>query len=232
MRMMFPSQPFPEPDADDRGRYGNALTLGTLRQRLRGCKTPRELFAVASSIGPGLCGFERGLVLSVVGDHLTSNGMDALDDPASDTLRHRCQLEPIALSPESEEAQVIRSAQGGPPQRAGAPSVVARTLGLEEYALAAVVPESEALALVAFDRPGPPVSQEDHASVQAFAYVVGLAVTSVALRLRLEQAAYEIRYLAASANAVLKEAQEAPVALSVDISELARTHVRLPGGPR
>jgi DNA-binding CsgD family transcriptional regulator len=193
--------------------------LTVLQRRLDGCESLAELLAVASSIGPGVCGFERGVVLSVIGGYLSANGMDALDHPASDALRHRCQVEPIALSAQSEEAEVIRLAQGGRRERSRARSVLARALGLEQHVLAAVVPESQALALVVFDRSDPAVSEEDRAVVRFFAHLLGLAVIRVALRMRIRELSHEIRHLTASANALVQEAQLAPIGLTIDMGQ-------------
>jgi len=203
--------------------------LALLKRRFDDCGSAAELLAVASSVGPGLCGFERGLVLSVVDGHLSSNGMHALDDPGSDALRHRCQLEPIALLPESEEAALIRVAQGGASGPVPSSSVLARSLGLQRYAFAAVVPETDVLALVVFDRPGPAVTDDDRAAVQGFAYLLGLAVVAVVLRLRIRKLAFEVRDLSGSANALVKEAHVAPIALARDLDEPLRFTARTSG---
>jgi LuxR family transcriptional regulator, regulator of acetate metabolism len=193
--------------------------LPALQRRLDGCGTLQELLAVGSSEGARLCGFERGLVLSVIEGDLRSNGMDRLDDPASDAWRGRCETQPIALLPGSEEAEVIRRVQGGRRERATIGSVTAPVLGLEEYAFAAVAPESRALALVVLDRPQPAVSEADRAAVELFAHQLGLAVVRVVLRLRIAELAAEIRHLTASANALMNEAQAAPIALTTDLGQ-------------
>jgi DNA-binding CsgD family transcriptional regulator len=210
-------------DLDPLGPYAQLVSrlgpLPVLQRRLDSCATLGELLAVASSEGPRLCGFERGVVLSVIEGYLSSNGMEPVEDPASDGLRRHCQVQPIALLPGSEEAEVIRRAHGGRRERATSGSVIAQLLGLEEYALAAVAPESLALALVVFDRPQPAVTEEDHAVVELFAHLLGLAVTRVVLRLRIRELSHEIRHLTASANALMHEAEEAPIALTTDLGQ-------------
>jgi len=166
-----------------------------------------------------LCGFERGLVLSVIDGHLSSNGMDRLDNPASDAWRSQCEAQPIVLVPGSEEAEVVRRAQGGRRERATIGSVTAPVLGLEAYALAAVAPESRALALVVLDRSQPAVTEADRAAVELFAHQLGLAVVRVVLRLRIAELAAELRHLTASANALINEAQSAPIALTTDLGQ-------------
>src|SRR5437870_9119806 len=121
--------------------------------------------------------------------------MEAVEDPASDALRRQSQAQPIALLPGSEEAEVIRRAHGGRRERATSGSVIAQVLGLDAYAVAAVVPESHALALVVLDRPEPAVGEEDRAVLELFAHLLGLAVTRVVLRLRIRELSHEIRHL-------------------------------------
>lgn len=193
--------------------------LPALQRRLHGCATVGQLLAEASSEGARLCGFTRGVVLSVVEGHLSSNGMSAIPDPVSDALRRRCQAEPIVLTARSEEAEVIRRAEGSRRERASEGSVVKRALGLEEYVLAAVVPESHAVALVVLDRAEPAVTEEDRAIADLFAHLLGLAVIRVVLRLRMHELSAEIRHLTASAHALMHEAQEAPIALTSDLGQ-------------
>jgi DNA-binding CsgD family transcriptional regulator len=210
-------------DLEPLGPYAHLASrlgpLPALQRRLDGCATLNELFAVASSVGPRLCGFERGVVLAVIEGYLSANEMDALENPASDALRHHSQLQPIEILAQSEEAEVIRRAQGGRWKRPTAGSVTAGALGLQEYALAAVVPESHALALVVLDRPQPAVSEEDRAVVELFAHLLALAITRVVLRVRIREMADEVRHLTRSANALMHEAQEAPIALTTDLGQ-------------
>jgi DNA-binding CsgD family transcriptional regulator len=218
-----PSAPDPGGDLEPLGPYAHLASclgpLPALQRRLDGCATLGELLAVASCEGPRVCGFERGLVLSVIDGYLSSNGMEPLEDPASDSLRRHCEAQPIALLPGSEEAEVIRRAHGGRRERATSGSVIAQVLGLDAYAVAAVVPESHALALVVLDRPEPAVGEEDRAVVELFAHLLGLAVTRVVLRLRIHELSHEIRHLTSSANALMHEAQVAPIALTTDLGQ-------------
>jgi len=210
-------------DLEPLGSYAHLASrlgpLPALQRRLDGCVTLGELLAIASCEAPRLCGFDRGVVLSVVDGYLSSNEMDALDDPASDALRRHCQVQPIAILPASEEAEVIRRAQGGRRERTTAGSVAAQALGLQEYALAAVVPEFHALALVVLDRRQPAVREDDRAVVELFAHLLGLAIIRVVLRVRIRELSHEIRHLTASANALMHEAQEAPIALTTDLGQ-------------
>jgi DNA-binding CsgD family transcriptional regulator len=114
---------------------------------------------------------------------------------------------------------VVRRAQADRVARAAAPSFVAHALDLEHYALAAVVPESHALALVVLDRSGPAVSDDERDVVQFFAHLVGLAITRVVLRIRIREMTREIRHLTASATALIHEAQVAPITLTTDLGQ-------------
>jgi len=210
-------------DVSPLGAYAHLVSrlgpLPVLQHRLEGCATLRELLAVASSEAPRVCGFTRGVVLSIIDGYLSSNDMDSLDDPASDALRRHCQVRPIGILPQSAEADLIRRAQGGRRERAKVGSVTAQALGLQEYALAAVVPESHALALLVLDRPKPAVREEDRAVAELFAHLLGLAVTRVVLRMRICEMAREIRHLTASANALMQEAKAAPITLATDLGQ-------------
>jgi len=94
--------------------------------------------------------------------------------------------------------------------------VTKEALALDEVVLAAVVPESRAVALLVFDRPGPPVTEEDRATVDLFAHLLGLALMRVVLRLRMQELSAELRHLTASAHALMHEALESPIGLPTD----------------
>src|SRR5262245_8463444 len=190
--------------------------LSALQRRLSGAPTLGALLARASVEGSQVCGFTRGVVLSVSEGRLSASGMDAVDDPASDELRRRSLPLSIPLSPSSEEVEVIRRSEGLRPGRPATAALLREELGLENYALAALVPESRAVALLVLDRPDPPVTDEDLGAVELFAHLLSVAVERVVLRLRLSELATEFRHLTASAHALIQEALEAPVALTTD----------------
>ena len=198
----------------------HAARLGPLReiqQRMDGCRAISELMAVASAEAVRACGFERGIVLSVVEGRLTPNAMDPIEHPASDDLRRRCQARPIAIVPGSAEAELVRSAGHGRRARTPAGSALASALGLGEMALAAVVPEADAVALVVLDRSSPPVTEDDQATVELFAHMLGLTVARLIMRIRMRELAAEVRHLTTSAVALMREAHEAPIALTTDL---------------
>lgn len=207
-----PTQAF-GPYARQSARLG---TLPALQRRLHSAANVGELLAWASVEGALCCGFTRGVILALADGRLTSGGMEAIDDPACDALRRRSLAEPIPLLPGSEEAEMIRRAEGLRRGRPVTSSVTKDALQLDEYVLAAVVPESRAVALVVLDRPGPPVNDDDRAAADLFAHLLGLAITRVVLRLRMHELSTELRHLTASAHALMHEAQEAPIMLTTD----------------
>ena len=198
--------------AESAARLG-ALT--GLQRRLSAAPTLGALLARAAVEGSAMCGFERGVVLAVREGRLCESGMDALDDPASDELRRRSLPTSIPLSSGSEEVEVIRQAEGQP-GRASRSSLLRDELGLREYALAAIVPESRAVALLVVDRAEGPVDEDDLRAVELFAHLLAVAVERVVLRLRMSELSTEFRHLTASAHALIKEALEAPVGLTTD----------------
>jgi DNA-binding CsgD family transcriptional regulator len=197
--------------------HGTRLAgLTTLQRRLSGAPTIGALLARAAVEGSSACGFERGVILAVSEGRLSPAGMDAMDDPACDELRRRSLTVSIPLTPATEEVEVIRRAEGQRPGRTPTTSLLTEEFELREYALAAIVPESRALALLVVDREDPPVTVEDIGSVELFAHLLSVAVERVVLKLRMSELSTEFRHLTASAHALIKEALEAPVGLTTD----------------
>lgn len=190
--------------------------LPALQRRLNAASTMGELLSKGCFEGARFCGFSRGVVLAVADGRLTTSGMEAVEDPACDALRRRGLAEPIPLVPGSEEAELIRRAEGGRRGRPVEAGVLKQALGLQEHAMAPVIPERRAIALVVLDRATPPVMDTDRAAVQLFAHALGQAVERLVLRLRMRELSTEFRHLTASAHALITEALEAPVALTVE----------------
>ena len=191
--------------------------LGPLRAiqgRLDGCERVGQLLAVASLEAAPACGFARGLVLPVVDDRLDASEIDPIPDPASDALRRRCSDHPIELEPGSADAELVRLPEASP---GPGPSVIREALELEEHLLAAIVPESDAIAIVVVDRSEPAVTNDDALAVALYAHLVAQAVLRVVLRLRIQELADEMRHLTTSAQALMREVQEAPANLTGDL---------------
>jgi DNA-binding CsgD family transcriptional regulator len=120
------------------------------------------------------------------------------------------------LRPGSAESELIRTAEGGRSGGGQPPSALQAALGLEEFALGAVMPEDRVLAILVLDRSEPPVTAVDRDAVQLFAHLTALAVERLFLRVRMSELSLELRHLTASAQAVMKEALQSPVALPSD----------------
>ena len=173
-----------------------------------------ELLARAAELAPAACGFHRGLVASVRDGWLTTAGSRPLADPASDALRRLLMARPLALTPGSEEGEHIRHLRR--PRSLRRPTALPAALGLGDYALAVVAPESSALALVVLDRASGPPTREDLVRVDAFAGLVGIALEQVLLRRRIADLAGEVRQFAGTARALAGEALDAPPTLAAD----------------
>jgi DNA-binding CsgD family transcriptional regulator len=205
--------------------------LTQVQRRLNGAQTVGQLLAWACDEAPGFCGFSRALVLGVEDGRLTSTGVAAVVDPPSDALRRQVLAAPIPIAAGSQEAELLRGADGLAGGGSAMASVVGERLGLQHLAMAAVVPEARPVALLVVDRPDRPVDERDHASVDLFAHVVAMAIERVVLRRRLQELSGELRHLTASAHALMTEALEAPVGLQSDFGHgpVFTTAGRTPG---
>jgi DNA-binding NarL/FixJ family response regulator len=163
------------------------------------------------------CGFERGVILALGPGELIAAESEAIGDEPSDKLRRRALANPIPLTPGAAESEWIRSLEGGgsPPPPADGP--LTEALGLEQYVVAAIAPESRLLALLVLDRAESPVDAVDRAVADAFASMLALALEHVVLRARVGDAGRELRHLTVSAEALMRELVEAPVTLPADM---------------
>lgn len=197
-------------------RESRTGALAELQRRLNTATTIGELLARGCTEAGPFCGFARGVILAVHEGRLTSTGTESIDDPACDALRRRTLANPIPLLPGSEEAELIRRAEGFRRRRSTERGMLEDALGLDHYAVAALAPESRAVALIVVDRPEPPVTDADRSTVELFSHLLGLALERVVLRLRMRELSSEIRHLSTSAQALMREAMEAPIALTTD----------------
>jgi DNA-binding CsgD family transcriptional regulator len=190
--------------------------LPLVQRRLNGASTVGRLLAWASEEARHFCGFSRAVVLGVEDGCLIASCLDAVEDPASDALRRRVCAAPIPIIIGSEEAELLRGAAG---RRADLPAnacAVRDQLGLQEFAMAAVTPESRPVALLVLDRPALPVSDADRAAIDLFAHLLGMAIERLVLHRRMHELSSELRHFTASAEALMQEALEAPVGLQAD----------------
>jgi DNA-binding NarL/FixJ family response regulator len=79
-----------------------------------------------------------------------------------------------------------------------------------------VIPEDRVLALLVVDRDNPAVEPADEESVRLFAWVVANVLGSLVLRARMRELGHELRHLTISAEAAMREALEARIALPSD----------------
>lgn len=188
--------------------------LVAARRALRDADSIGALFARAAELGTQVCGFERGVVASVVDGHLTSQRSTPLTDERSDALRRLLLASPVPLAPGTHETELVgRAGRSGGRQTS---SRLAEFLGLECWAFGPVAPESTTLALVVLDRPGPAVTEDDLSVVDAFAVAVASSVEHLVLRHRAADLAEEVRQFAGAAQALAREVLDAPVTLPVD----------------
>jgi DNA-binding CsgD family transcriptional regulator len=190
------------------------LTL--VQRRLNSAQTVGQLLAWVCDEAPRFCGFSRALVLGVEDGRLSATGVGTVDDPASDALRRRVLAAPIPIVAGTEEAELLRGADGRRDERPLGMSVVREQLDLRDAAMAVVAPEGRPVALLVLDRPGAPVDERDRAAVDLFAHLVGMAIERVVLRRRMHELSTEFRHLTASAHALINEALDAPVGLQAD----------------
>lgn len=192
--------------------------LRRLQANLHSAATVGELLSRASGQACSHCGFARALVLTVEDRHLSADGAHAIADPDSDSLRLRAVGHPIALTPDSEEAELIRRAESLVHCQTPLRSVVAEALDLREFVLAPVVPEARVVALLVVDRDGPPISTADRDAVALFAHLLGTALERTVLRARLGELASELRHMTTSAHALIQEAVASPVTVTTEFA--------------
>lgn len=205
----------------NRRTVGGAAPLGIsplralgLQRELHGADSIDELFTRGADRAAAECGFSRALVLTVQGRMLKAGFMGALEDPASDTLRRRIQSEPVVAGPGTVEAAFLRLVKGGRGEVVEGWSALQEQHGIEHFALGAIVPEDEVLALLVVDRPGPAVEPAERATVQVFAQLFACALERVIRRQRAREVSSELQYVATSAYALLTEGATGPVSLA------------------
>jgi DNA-binding NarL/FixJ family response regulator len=186
--------------------------VGALRRKLQAATTVGALFATAAEQLCRELGFERGLIVSVGTGQLRADTTDPLHSPASDRLRRAVLAAPVALRPDSREAELIRLMRA-PRAPISRPSVLADALGLDDYALAPIVAGSRTLAILAVDRRGPALDPLDQATVGAFAELVAASLEHVVLRARQRELATDMQNLTLSSQALMREMLDSPLSL-------------------
>lgn len=186
------------------------VVLHALRRPLASARTVDDLFRVAASVARQRCGFGRAIVLDVAAGELRAELTGSLAHEPSESLRRRVIGRPIAVTGGSMEADLVR---GAPPGRHAA-SLLECALELDDPRIVPITPEEVPVALLVVDRPA--LDGEDADALHVLAHFAALALTSLVLRVRIDELSTEIRYLTASAHALLHEAQHAPISLPRD----------------
>lgn len=210
-----PSWP-PQAAADPRLRAHLAFLteLPAHGRRLRTAGGAAKLFAETATLVREECGFDRALVLTVVGGGvLSAAGSDPLPDPDSDDLRRRVLAKPIPVAPRTHERDLIRGSTPRTLPRRPRTSLAAELLELEDPLLAPIAPDGRTLALLIADRPRVPGDVLDQAAVLAVAVMAGVALEHVVVKARMDEMFAAFKYLASSTQAVMAEVLQAPVAI-------------------
>jgi DNA-binding CsgD family transcriptional regulator/GAF domain-containing protein len=194
---------------------GSALgRLASIQARLHAARSPAELFGVAVEIASGGLPFDRAVMLVPVDGGLTAASEEPVTDPASERLRRRAVAAPVPLLTGEDEAEYLRRPGRFPRTAPGAFPALRAHLGLGGTAVAAVIPEDDAVALLIVDRAKGPPTAEEHRTLDLLAHLVGLALERTVLRARLGEIERELRASAVARQAMLHEAIHAPIIVS------------------
>jgi DNA-binding NarL/FixJ family response regulator len=172
-----------------------------------------EFLARAADATRATFGFRRGVALTLADGYLGAADSDPLEDLDSDALRRRALAEPVRLARGSVEGELVHEVEVGSRPRSIAGSPLADALGLEEYVMAGIAPESRVLAVLVLDRPDPEPSRLEVVAIRAFAASVAVGMAQVVLRARVLELSRELRYLSASTQAMADEVLDAPVSM-------------------
>jgi LuxR family transcriptional regulator, regulator of acetate metabolism len=204
------------PSAASGSSYG-LRDLVDAERRLHGCRSVSELFGMASDLAREWCGFSRAVVISVADQMLTATTSAALSDPGSDALRRHLLAHPVPLLPGTVESEFIRQCGSiGARQRRAMDSPLQAAVGLDQFALGAIMPETQILALLVVDRPSPLVDRDARDAVLAFSHILARGVERLFLRQRMTESADEMRHLTTSVQALVRENLDSPIALPSD----------------
>jgi len=190
-------------------------------RRLRGARDVPELFSTAAAVVSTSLGFERAVVLTIAGNHLTAADSGPLADPASDTLRRRVLASPVPLpagSWETVASHPFGTAHGAP---SGGHVALERELSLREWIAAPVTSSGRPVAVLLADRglgeAGPCLLRD----LTLLADLIAGSLELIVLRARVRDLSVELRQATATAVAFANDAL-APVTLP------SQMHARLP----
>lgn len=193
------------------------VTIARIYRRLRSQDDPHKMLAMSADLARSSLRARRALMLLATADGLQTRGTKPLPHPPSEELRLRTLGSPIAVLAGSRESEVIRRPVAAPEDlRAMAlPSVVADALDLGHVALAAVAPDSTAVAVLVAELPHAPTAN-DHVLIAMHAQTIAAALDLVTMRMRATELVAEVRRSSASMQALGQELAAGRVVLPVD----------------
>lgn len=193
---------------------GLAADLSCFHLALRAVDSVDELFAVTCETLPTLSGCSRALVLGVAGDALVCAVRRPLCSDAGEQLRRRSLSTPLAA-----DARIFTAAASDN-GAAGALEITA-LLGLGPSSFGIVAPAGEPLAVLVLDWDTDAEATAGRDLTRIYAHVLGLELERLVAHLRLRELSMEFRHLTSSAHALLNEAMQAPIGLTVDLGPAA-----------
>lgn len=194
--------------------------VDAVRRALAAARTTEELFRAAAAQMRERCGYGRAIVVDVADGVLRADITSSLGHEASEELRRQVLAGPPPLRNGSLEAELVRGAQ----LTRSTTSVLEGALELERPVILPITPEDVPVALLVADRPS---ARGNAAALPVtIVHLTALTLTALVLRTRVDELSTEIRYLTASADALVREAQHAPISLPRDHGQgLAFAHV-------
>lgn len=195
--------------------------LPAAQRELLSARSVGGVMATIAAEARRFCGYERAAVFVVHGGCLLATPSDPLDHLPSDAFRRRVLAARPRIEAGTPEAAVIREAEGTRTPHCRRPSALAELLDLHDPVFVPLAPEMHVIALLVMDRPTRSVDSE---VVVLFGHVAGTALERAIREQRTRELSAEMRYLTASAEAMMREAVEAP--LEVPLDSEARTGIR------
>ncbi len=184
--------------------------LPELQERL---DDPGSAGAVIAAIGTearDICGFELAAAFAISGDHLVASPADPLEHPPSDAVRRRV----LARRPRvAIDALLGRGGAGSIAASARARSTLSAELELKDPTFIPLKPTEETIAVLILDRP---LGAIDNDIVALFGHMAGLALERAVRRDRQHGLTQQLRFLTSSAEAMMKEAFDAPLCAGTD----------------
>ena len=190
--------------------------------RLRGIVPVQQMLEKATEEVCRSCGFDRAMLFRLDGHRLIPESAHVQGDaPAFRALLGAARAEPLELTPEVAEAEVLRRKipmlVDRPPDAEGrAAAFLGQLTGATSYAVAPIAPDDRVVGVIYGDADvsGRAIGSIDRDVLWAFAEGFGYALERSALRQRLRLHRRKMGELAASSQKALDELCETQVAIS------------------